>query len=348
MKRYLALLLAGTMAFSAAGCGGSGEELVASSTELNIYMWQDYISENLIRDFEEQNGCTVTITAMPDRETSFEKLQAGCEEEFDLVMTSTKYVAPLIDEEYVEKINMENVPDSSCIIDKYWLSKSYTVPYLMKYVYVIYDAEKCPVEIDHYKDLLSEELKGQVAAPDDMDVLFPMALDALGLDPNSVEDEDIEKAGEWLLKFRENMSADGTDAAKALLKGMASVAVTDDRVAAEVMAKNKNIKIAEFTKSKVQLDTDIFVIPKDAVHKDLAERFLNYICNPEVMAENLKEFNYACPNDAAVSLTAKAYREEPSRQFEFKKNIFFRRDISEAQNVYDRCAEMLKTEPTES
>ncbi len=340
MKKYLALLLAGAVAFSVAGCGGIGDDMAEASTELNIYMWKDYISEKLIVDFEEQNGCTVNLVEMADRETSFQLLQDGCGEEYDLVMTSTKYMTALIDEKYAEKIDMDNVPNSSCIGDSYWFSKSYSIPYLMKYIYVVYDAKSCPVEIDSYSDLLSPELQGKILSLDGVDVLFPMALEALGYNPNTTEEEEIRKAYDWLEKFNANVAAYGT--AKEL-DGNVSVAVTDDRAAAELMAQNKSIKIAPFVKNKVQLDTDVFVIPADAAHMDLAEKFLNYICDPEVMAENLKEMDYACPNEAAVVLADESYRKEPARDFAYQKKIFFKRDTSEAQAVYEGCYQQLKT-----
>ena len=50
---------------------------------------------------------------------------------------------------------------------------------------------------------------------------------------------------------------------------------------------------------------DLYVIPKGAKHVDLAEKFLDYICTPEVMAKNLDEFPYSCPNDAAVEAASR-------------------------------------------
>ena len=68
MKRFLALILALTMALALAACGGgnepaaetpSGETPAAetpageetASTELNIYMWQQYISDQVVSYF---------------------------------------------------------------------------------------------------------------------------------------------------------------------------------------------------------------------------------------------------------------------------------------------------------
>ena len=67
-------VLAGGMAFSAA----------AEETELNIYMWGDYISEDLIAAFEEENGCTVNLSFMSDNADAVNKLTAGAGSDHDL------------------------------------------------------------------------------------------------------------------------------------------------------------------------------------------------------------------------------------------------------------------------
>ncbi|MBR6542897.1 MAG: spermidine/putrescine ABC transporter substrate-binding protein, partial [Anaerotignum sp.] len=83
MKKLLALLLAGAMVFSVAACGGSkpAEEAAEASTELNIYMWQQYISDELIANFEAENNCKINLSYMSDNADAINKLTAGGGEE---------------------------------------------------------------------------------------------------------------------------------------------------------------------------------------------------------------------------------------------------------------------------
>ena len=39
------------------------------------------------------------------------------------------------------------------------------MPYLMNYIYVVYDTERCPIEITCYNDLIDPALKGRQLAP---------------------------------------------------------------------------------------------------------------------------------------------------------------------------------------
>ncbi|MBQ7103113.1 MAG: spermidine/putrescine ABC transporter substrate-binding protein, partial [Anaerotignum sp.] len=122
MKKLLALLLAGAMVFSVAACGGSeapADDAAEASTELNIYMWQQYISDELIANFEADNNCTINLSYMSDNADAINKLTAGGGDEYDLIMTCDAYMESLIAGGYVEEINLDNVPNSANINDAY-------------------------------------------------------------------------------------------------------------------------------------------------------------------------------------------------------------------------------------
>lgn len=342
MKKYIALLLAGAMAFSAAACGGTEAGETEASTELNIYMQKDYISSDLIAAFEEENGCKVNFFYPESDTEAVEKLKAGCGEEYDLVMVKNTDMEYLIEEKCLEKIEMDSLPNTSTLNESCWMSKSYGIPYLMKYVYVVYDSAKCPVEITGYNSLLDPALKGQIASVDGVRDLFSIALVALGYSPNTAEESELTKAHDWLVKFDENVAMYGGDVQQALIDGTVSVAITDDRSAAEGMAKKKTIKIAPFEENAVQTVVDMFVIPAKAQHMDLAKKFMNDICDPEVMAANLEEYPYACPNDVALMLASEAYHAAPERDFDYKEKTFLVRMVEDAREFYDNYDQELK------
>ena len=128
MKRFLALILSLSMALALAACGGgnqpaaepdstgsaaettsgnTAEPAAEGSTELNIYMWQQYISEQLVADFEEANNCTVNISYMSDNADAVTRLTAGGGDQYDLIMTCDAYMESLIAGGYVEKLDNE-------------------------------------------------------------------------------------------------------------------------------------------------------------------------------------------------------------------------------------------------
>ncbi len=345
LKKLTAMLLLLVLVVSLAACGGGGGEAPEASTELNIYMWNEYISDELIANFEAANNCTVNLSYMSDNADAITKLTAGGGQEYDLIMTCDAYMESLVAGDYVQAINFENVPNATANINEaYWAAKEYCVPYLMNYIYVVYDTERCPIEITGYNDLIDPALAGQIGSVDGARNLFPIALVALGYDPNSTVESEIAEAYEWLVNYNNNVVAYGGTELN-ITNGTVSVIFTYDGNASWAMSElgeNNNLVIAPFESDPVQLGFDLYVIPKGAAHVDLAEKFLNYICEPEVMAANLEEFPYSCPNDAAVEAASDTYKNDPARDFGYKQNVFFQEDVGEAITIYNDYYQKLK------
>jgi len=348
MKRLITLLIAALMLLTLASCGqsGGGEAAADGSKEINIFMWSDYISDETIANFESEYGVKVNLSYMNDNADSITKLTAGAGSEYDLIMTCDAYMESLIQGGYLEELDLSQIPNSENINKAYWSEENqgYCVPYLMNYIYVVYDTERCPIEITSYNDLISPEMKGQIGSVDGARNLFPIALIALGYDPNSTDENEIAEAYEWLTKYNENVVAYGSTETN-IVNGTISCMLTYDGNTAEAMAQmgeDNTLVVAPGFTDAVQLGFDLYVIPKGAVHMDLAYKFLDYICNPEVMANNLVENPYSCPNDAAVEAASEEYRNGPAFDFDYKTNIFFQEDVGDAITIYDKYYQMLK------
>ena len=341
MKKTLAFLLAFVMLFSLGITANAAEK-----KELNIFMWSDYISDDLIANFEDEYGVRVNLSYMNDNADSITKLTAGAGSEYDLIMTCDAYMESLINGGYLEELDLTQIPNSENINKAYWSEQNqgYCVPYLMNYIYVVYDTERCPIEITCYNDLIRPEMKGQIGSVDGARNLFPIALIALGYDPNSRDENEIKEAYEWLVKYNVFFNASATTETN-IVNGTISCMFTYDGNTAEAMAQlgeNNTLVVAPFTEDPVQLGFDLYVIPKGAQHMDLAYQFLNYICDPEVMAANLVDNPYSCPNDAAVAAASEEYRNGPAFDFDYKTNIFFQADVGDAITIYDQYYQMLK------
>ena len=350
MKKALALVLALVMALGLVACGGGSAPSNApaeGSTELNIFMWSDYISDDLITTFEKDNNCTINLSYMNDNADSITKLTAGAGTDYDLIMTCDAYMESLIAGGYLEKLDHSKIPTALANINEaYWNgdNRDYCMPYLMNYIYIVYDTERCPIDITCYNDLIDPAMKGQIGSIDGARNLFPIALIALGYDPNSTVESEIAEAYEWLKKYNDNVVAYGSTETN-IVNGTISCMLTYDGNTAEAMATlgDKNtLTIAPFTEDPVQLGFDLFVIPKGAKHTDLAYKFMEYIADPEVMAANLVEFPYSCPNDAAVAAASEEYRNGPAFDFDYKTNVFFQEDVGEALTIYNDYYQKLK------
>ena len=348
MKKALATGLAVLMGLSVSMTGAALTVSASEDTELNVYMWGDYIDEDLVAAFEEANGCKVNFSYMSDNADAINKLTAGAGSDYDLIMTCDAYMESLIAGDYLEKLDLSQLPTAEANINKaYWTEDihEYCVPYLMNYIYVVYNTETCPLEeITCYNDLIKPELKGQIGSIDGARNLFPIALVALGYDPNSTSEEEIAEAYEWLKQYNDNVVAYGSTEQN-MVSGAISVMFTYDGNTAwamDQMGEDNTLVIAPFESDPVQLGMDLFVIPKGAQHQELAYKFLDYFAEADVMAENLVEFPYSCPNDAAVEAASDDYKNSPAFDFSYKTNIFFQEDVGDALPIYDQYFQMLK------
>ncbi|MCF0228681.1 MAG: extracellular solute-binding protein, partial [Parasporobacterium sp.] len=185
---------------------------------------------------------------------------------------------------------------------------------------------------------------GQIGSVDGARNLFPIALISLGYDPNSTSEEEIAAAYEWLVDYNKNVVAYGSTEQN-IISGTISCMLTYDGNAAWAMSElgeNNHLKIASFTADPVQLGFDLYVMPKGAKHQELAYSFLNYIHDPQVMAANLVDFPYSCPNDLAVEAASDEYKNSPAFDFDYKTNVFFQEDVGDAITIYDYYYQLLK------
>ena len=120
MKKLMAFILSLMMLLTLAACGESGGTPAdgsenAGSTKLNIFMWSDYMSDDLVANFEKEYNVKVNISYMNDNADSVTKLTAGAGDGYDLIMTCDAYMESLIAGGYLEKLDLTQIPNSSNI-----------------------------------------------------------------------------------------------------------------------------------------------------------------------------------------------------------------------------------------
>ena len=111
MKKLMAFILSLMMLLTLAACGESGGTPAdgsenAGSTKLNIFMWSDYMSDDLVANFEKEYNVKVNISYMNDNADSVTKLTAGADDGYDLIMTCDAYMESLIAGDYLEKLDL--------------------------------------------------------------------------------------------------------------------------------------------------------------------------------------------------------------------------------------------------
>ena len=115
-KKLSALLVTSLLTTSLfTGCGNSN---IGVNGTINFFNVGDYIDEFLIRDFEKQTGIKVNYDTYDTNEIMYQKLKTN-PGTYDLVVPSDYMVQKMISEDMVEKIDFNNIPNYSYIMENF-------------------------------------------------------------------------------------------------------------------------------------------------------------------------------------------------------------------------------------
>ena len=94
------------------GSSSPTQESSASGGVVNVYNWGEYIDESVLEDFTAQTGIKVNYQMYDSNETMYSKL-AGGGAEYDVIIPSDYMIARLIEEDMLEPLNFDNIPNFS-------------------------------------------------------------------------------------------------------------------------------------------------------------------------------------------------------------------------------------------
>ena len=277
--------------------------------EVYVYCYGDYFDPELIEDFEEETG----IKVIPDYFDTAEEMYTVLENNattYDCVCTSDYMIQRMIGNDMLAELDMNNIPEIKNIADVY-MKKSeefdpgnkYSVPYQLGIAGILYNKEMVgDVEIDSWDDLWNEKFKDSLVMPDSVRDAFMIALKKLGYSENSTNEDEIKAAAEELIKQKPLVYKYANDSARDLLAdGSAAIGVVWNGEYQYTKDLNDDVEFV-VPKEGTEFFIDSWVIPKEAINKEHAEAWINYLCKPEVAAKNFDYLYYTTPNVGAYDL----------------------------------------------
>lgn len=328
MKTFGKTLLALSLTAAVAGAAQ------ADSKVLHVYNWSDYIAEDTLANFEKETGIKVVYDVFDSNEVLEAKLLAGSSG-YDVVVPSNPFLAKQIKAGVFQKLDKSKLPNWSNLdkdllkaLDPSDPGNQYSVPYMWGTIGIGYNVEKVKAalgieEIDSWAVLFeAENIKKLsqcgVAFLDSGDEMIPAMLNYLGLDPNSTNPDDYAKAEAKLLEVRHYVTyfhsskyigdlANGNICIAAGFSG--DVLQAADR--ADEAGKGIDIAYV-IPKEGANLWFDMMAIPADAANVEQAHAFINFLLEPEVIAEVSDYVGYANPNTKADAFMDEEVRNDPS------------------------------------
>ncbi|MBD2577564.1 spermidine/putrescine ABC transporter substrate-binding protein [Oscillatoria sp. FACHB-1406] len=346
MKRLLVFLLLFLIGITfPTGCAffNSKKTDEASANVLSVYNWSTYIDPQAIKDFEKKFNVKVKYDTYESNEDLLAKIRPG-NPGYDIIVPSSDYVAIMGSEGLLEPLNHQNIPNiknlSKRFIDPpFDRGNRYSVPYQWGTMGLGYNIKKIGGELSSWGDIFEPRFAGRVSLMEDLRATLGVILIYLGYEPNSSNIEEIRKARDFLIKHQEVIAAFAPDTGQNLLdQGEVDIAVEWSGDIFQIAEENEDIRYA-IPKEGTIIWTDNLAIPAGAPHKELAEKFINFVLEPEVGAKISNFVKYGSPNQAAIDggFIEKEDLENPEiyPTPDIASRLKYADDIGKATELYD-------------
>lgn len=310
-KRYCSIMavmaVAALSAVTVNGCGKSADK-AGSAGEVYVYNWGEYIDEDVKAEFEEETGIKVIYDMFETNEEMYPVIEAGGVK-YDAVCPSDYMIQKMIENQMLAEINFDNIPNIKEIDPKYMdMSKSfdpdnkYSVPYCWGTVGILYNKTMVDEPIDSWSVLWDEKYKDNILMQDSVRDAFGVALKYLGYSLNSTDLDELNEAKDLLTRQKPLVQAYVIDQVRDKMIGNeAAIGVIYSGEAIYTQQENPNLEYV-IPKEGSNLWIDSWVIPKNAEHKENAEKFINFLCRPDIALMNFEYITYSTPNTAAREL----------------------------------------------
>lgn len=291
---------------------------------LNIYNWPDYITEDMVANFEKETGIKVNYQTFENNEALQAKLIAG-NSGYDIVVPGAVFAKSQIEAGLLRPLDKAQIPNLSHLdpaimakLDKVDPGNTHLVPWAWSFTTVGINKAKVAKALGNtpmpenawdlvFNPTYTSKLKScGIAYLDSPTEVMPPALHYIGKDAYSADAADHKAAGEMLGKVRKDIRLFSSTMIDDLAGGKACVALGwagDINIASTRAQENKSGQEIEalLPKTGGLLFFDNLAVPKDAQHPNNAMAFINYFLKPEVSASLTNELSYATANKTSVA-----------------------------------------------
>lgn len=273
----------------------SGEKVI-------VYNWGEYLDPKTIELFEKETGISVTYEEYETNEIMYPKILSQAIA-YDVVCPSDYMIQRMIENDLLAEINWNNIPNIKNMDSTYMeQSKSfdpenkYSVPYCVGTVGILYNKSMVKEPVDSWNILWDPKYKDRILMQDSVRDAFAVALKRLGYSINATEVDQLAAATEDLIEQKPLVQAYVVDQVRDKMIGNeAALGVIYSGEAGYTKRENPDLEYV-IPKEGSNVWIDSWVIPKNSKNKENAERFINFMCRPEIALMNFEYLTYSTPN----------------------------------------------------
>ena len=323
MKKMMKLILTLILALALTACGSTGSPAETGSSDadsgyadaINVLIYPDYVSEDVLAKFEEDYGIKVNITYLSYEEDNITRVESG--DDFYLINPCQETVHLMLQENLLHEIDKSAIPNLANLYDEYNSydypgEENYSIPYMCGSISIIVNKDTCPIEISSFTDLADPALKGEIVSTDIDRRFVATILAENGYDPNTKEQADLDAVFDILSAFNSNVKVYDNGAPRTSLEnGEGSVAVTytTDYVLIKQEDPEGNYEIVTMPDGYYSRGEWMLAIPASSTKVTEAELLINYIHDAQNYADNVMKYPGISVNEAAEACLTDEYKE---------------------------------------
>lgn len=323
-----ALLLSALLFVPSCGKKDSGAETgsqAASESEnvVNVYNAGEYIDPEVPKMFEKETGIKVVYDTFETNEEMYPVIEAGGVV-YDAVCPSDYMIEKMLQNHLLQEVDFSKVPnikeigaDYMKMCEQFDPGNRYVVPYTTGTVGILYNKrmfDKLGVPYPtKWADLWNPKLKGEILMQDSVRDAFMVALKKEGHSMNTVSDKDLDEALQDLIRQKPLVQAYVVDQVRDKMIGeeaTCGVIYSGEILYVQGELEGTDVEVDyAIPEEGTNVWFDGWVIPKNAKHKENAEKWMNFLCRPDIAAKNFEYITYPTPNTGALKLLDKKYTE---------------------------------------
>jgi spermidine/putrescine-binding protein len=287
-------------------CPEPANKIDVKSTELNLFVWTEYIPQDELDCFEAVYGIKVNRKEYSSNEEMYASLTAGSST-YDLVQPTDYIVSLMVRQGMLQKWDKSKLPvmatmDPNFLNLPFDPNNEYTIPYQAGTDAIVYNADKVKDAPKAYADLWKPE---NIAAKrmimlDDSRAIIGATLLTLGYDVNTKDEKQLAEAKAKLSELAKGVKLYDSDSPKsALIAGDVDQGIVWTGEVELASRENPAIKYVYPSEGAI-IWQDNYTMPKDAPHPDAAYAWLNYTLQPDMFYLMLRDFPFTMPSKGAL------------------------------------------------
>lgn len=306
MKKFISFVLCVVLALGCltvlSGCGG-GEK-----TTLYVYNWGQYIAEgddgslDVIAAFEDKYpDIHVEYSTYDSNEIMYSKLSNGGIT-VDVIIPSDYMIGRMRQEGMLMELNFDNIPNFQYIDESfrnmaYDPENKYSVPYTWGTVGIIYNTKYVdPADVTGWELLWNEKYADKILMFDNSRDAFGIAQYLLGYSVNTTDEAELRACQEKLKEQKPVVQQYVMDQIFDYMENEeAWIAPYYAGDYLTMVEENPDLAFYQPAEQGFNVFVDAMCIPTCCQEKEAAEKFINFLCDPEISAANMDYLGYSVP-----------------------------------------------------